>query len=997
MLALSREGTAGKYPVSTDGNIKALTQDTSLKSNVRMVDVIANGGQYVTAQSQEMFDHYKETFGFEEVDGLDMKLSDNAVNIYTDKKGKITATSVRDNLGGFANENFSPAVRFSKEARKNLDQIANMSQADIIARDEELLATGNDGSSVLGKIFEWTDQMILNMNRFTDQLEQEFLEKFGGRKTRGVVRVLGFASGKKLNTYDTELLQKAMNLYIASGSGKNLDKVMAYAKKLGARGMKNLKGRELDQLEQIERMVSLTEEEKAWADSTIRPYYEDLFTFAQEKGIIDSHVDNYVKRVWKMPKSLEGTVTWSGAGTTGFKLKSPSGEQRVFDSIIDGWEAGMDLKVQSVLQNLSNYGTEVGQTFTNRKFIEYMRGLISFNQGGLMHEVNTKQDPDFKPPKHYSQVLTHGFAKPFHKLYARNDIAGILNNLTSDAGSQHWTAQLVRRLNSTIKSVILNVSLFHHLAGLRSYTFGVGGKHWGQWNPVKAYKRGLKLIDDQVGLDGQYRTIGPIVDFLVREGLTIGKTQDWEDMGGVGWVEEALLKMSGPKWQGALSGWRKAGRFRRGMTTGLFNRLFAGLKAEAGSIEFVHKINKLEKKLGRPLNDAELKTTAQQVAALINADFGGLHHGRLNRSQKLQRSLQLFLLAPDWTESNWRTVIEAIPGAKKVPDIIRKTFTDAPAPAKNLMPEGMSSVYRKFWWGITKRGVLSVALLQGAIMALLADDDEREDYWDHFKQQFTSLSQFSKGKWTEVDFTPIARRLGVGDPDKRQTFSLIGHFKDVIKILSPSALIKHKLSAAVRVGETILLKTDWKGDEFSSFAEFLETGSMTKEQFNSQPSTFWEQAPVIAMYNVRSSFPIFMSEGLRSLAGETTYLTGVSKALGMDVKDNRAVSAGQRKYEEMNSEINDLAKNLKDAQTVGDRRMITEARKDIKRYDKHDRKKSQIGYTKLQLRPINKEIKDLMLIDETKGLTDRQQRKLDKAKAKRDKVYAKFLKVVKRY
>jgi hypothetical protein len=525
---------------------------------------------------------------------------------------------------------------------------------------------------------------------------------------------------------------------------------------------------------------------------------------------------------------------------------------------------------------------------------------------------------------------------------------------------------------------------------------GVSGKHWGQWNPVKAYKRGLKLIDEQATLDGEYRTIGPVVDFLVREGLTIGKTQDWEDMGGVGWIEEGLLKTSGLIMQSALSKWRLAGRFRRGMTTGLFNRLFAGLKAEAGSIEFVHKINQKEKQLGRVLNDAELKTIAQQVAALVNADFGGLHHGRLNRSQKLQRALQLFLLAPDWTESNWRTVVEAIPGAKKVPDIIRETFTDAPAPAKNLMPEGMPGVYRKFWWGVAKRGILSTVMLQGAIMALLADDDEREDYWDHFKQQFTSLSQFSKGRWVELDFTPIARRLGWGDPDKRQTFNFLGHFKDILKIFSPSSLIKHKMSPAVRVGETMLLKTDWKGDEFSSIQEFLKTGSMTKDQFDSQPSTFWEQAPVIAMYNFRSSFPIFLSEGLRALTGESTFLSAGGKAIGMDVKDVRAQTPGQRKFEEINTEINELERNLKDAQTVRDRRMIVEARKDIRRYDGFNRKKSRIGFTRAQLRPINKEIKRLQLIAETRDLTGREEQKLRKQKAKRDKVYAKFLKVIER-
>ena len=48
------------------------------------------------------------------------------------------------------------------------------------------------------------------------------------------------------------------------------------------------------------------------------------------------------------------------------------------------------------------------------------------------------------------------------------------------------------------------------------------------------------------------------------------------------------------------------------------------------------------------------------MANLINDDFGGLHLQRMGRNPTWQHILRLFLLAPDWTESNVRTMVKAI-------------------------------------------------------------------------------------------------------------------------------------------------------------------------------------------------------------------------------------------------------------------------------------------------------------------------------------------------
>jgi hypothetical protein len=997
MLAKSREGVKG-YIVNPDGVIMALTQGTDLLANVKMIEGIANGGRYVTAKSQEIADHYREVFGFEELDGMSMKLSDTALALYTNNKGKVTATSVRDNLGGFANENFSPAVRFSKDARSNLDQIAEMSQAEFNKNDAEFIQSGNYGFAVTSKIHEWRDSAMQNVDRFASALEQEFLEKFGGRKAR---MIFG-GSGRKLNTNSTELLQKAMNLYIDSGTGSNLKKVEAYVKKLAAKG-KALTGREYQQLDIMERMLTLTEEERAWADSTIRPYYEDFFSFAQEHELINSHVDNYVKRMWKMPKELrDRPVTWSGGATTGFQVIPTSGKPRSFDSIVDGWEAGMDLKGHGVIGNLQTYANEIGYTFANRRFVEYMRSLKDFKTDGVMFEVDPKTDPDFRPGPNYTQITIPGFAKPFHKLYARDDVANLLNRMGMKASHQIWDtdiAKFPRRISAMIKSTLLSISLFHHMAGLRSYRYGVPGQNF---RGFKAYREGLKKIEEQTNFEPEnLKKLGPAVDFLVKEGLTLGKTQDWDEA----MLQESMLEdiLSGRKGKASrrlLEAWQGMRRRKRSFTTGLFNRLFAGLKAQSAVMEMVHSTKKQEKKLGRALTEQELKLTAQQTATLINADFGGLHLGRMGRNPDLQRAAQLALLAPDWTESNWRTVT----GMFKMPDRlgggtlnnwINRRIGDNPE------LEGMTQVYRRFWKGAAMKVALDTALAQAAVLALFADEDERKEYFQFWKAQFKDLGTFSKGRWIALDFTPVARKLGIGDPEKRQQFSIAGHFKDILKVADLASLVKHKVGPIGKAAESFASMTDWKDSNFSSLEEILETGSLVSDNpFEKAPdgtSGMLSQSVAWFLYNLRGAAPIPLQEAASYLQGEQSGLATIARMGGADLREVSNKPAGQEKYEEINSEINELNKNLKDAQTVGDRRMIVEARKDIKRYDREHRNyKSQIGFTKVRLRPVNREIKDLTLKDETKGLTDREQRKLSRAKEKRAKIYAKFLKVIER-
>ena len=988
-LEMKARGQKTKYDVNKSGHIAFIPvdEDTDIQN---LMDALVDGGRTITPVDEAQADWLKENFGFEYQDDNTMVLSERAENLFKSKKtGKVSFGDIRNNLGGFSGA-YTQEVRFAREARESVEDIGNMPVTDP-AQNAEFIKTGNDGSSVVNMIHEKRDLSERRVDRFITGLEQKYLQAFGGRETIAGKTRMG--TKRLMHTRKTEVLQRAMNLYIDSGTGANRAKVESYAAELRKKGGK-LTVAEREQLEIMDRMLNMTAGEIGWVNENIRPYYEDFFKHAQANELVDSHRDNYVKRMWQMPKKYEDAgISWQGSNaTTGFTLTPTFGKPRTFDSIVDGWKEGMTLLQGGVLNNLGSYAKEMGYVMANRQFVNYMRSLKTFTKGGLMHEY--KGDSNIKPPEGYTKLTDRGFAKPGHVVYARTDLANMINKLSQKPSWALWNTpgiKLLRRINSSIKSTILSVSIFHHLAGFRSMIYGVAGKKkFSQWNPFTAYKRGLKELDAEQGTrleNPDYYHLGPVVDYLVQEGLTVGKTQDWEEVGGVGFMEEALEKGKGKLAYKAYRGLKGAQRWRQQMTTGLFNRLFAGLKAEAASIEFAYKIQKKEKKLGRSLNDQEIKLLAQQVAMLVNADFGGLHLSRMGRNPDLQRLAQMTLLAPDWTESNWRTFTGMIPGANK---FINKMIGDNPE------VEGMGKVYRGFWRGIAMRGITSLILAQAAVLGLFADEEEREEYYDFMLDNLTDPSKFSKGRWASVDLTPLTRDLGIGNPEKRQVFSILGHFKDVLKVGDPISLAKHKISPVMRTGETLFTGKDWKGTRFTTLSEMLESGSFTAENKYAKEVaglTWYSTIPSLIGYNVRQSFPIFASNAMEYLQGESSALGSIARAGGFDLRDVGARSAGQRKYEEVRSDINALDNQLKEAKASKDRDLIRKAKQEIKEYPKFNQHKSRMNYARTQLSVINKKIKGLEAVE---NRTPKQEKELEKWKAKKEKVFEKFYQVINR-
>jgi hypothetical protein len=268
------------------------------------------------------------------------------------------------------------------------------------------------------------------------------------------------------------------------------------------------------------------------------------------------------------------------------------------------------------------------------------------------------------------------------------------------------------------------------------------------------------------------------------------------------------------------------------------------------------------------------------------------------------------------------------------------------------------------------------------------------------QEQFT-WKNFAKGRWLSVPLDPIYKTLGIEtDPEKRSLLSIMGHFKDILKVFSPVKLFKHKISPVARSFESAFSGTDWKGSRFTTLPELIETGRFTADNKFVKDLEGMESMTTfisLALYNLRQSIPIFTSEGLMALNGEARTISAVLRSGGLDVRDTRREPVNQQKYSKVNSEILELERNLKEAQQLRDREMIAKAREDIKEYPNYNRTKARLGSTKAQLTPVNSQMKRLKLKqDAGQTLTLLEERRLQNLRDRKQKIYDKFVGILER-
>ena len=280
----------------------------------------------------------------------------------------------------------------------------------------------------------------------------------------------------------------------------------------------------------------------------------------------------------------------------------------------------------------------------------------------------------------------------------------------------------------------------------------------------------------------------------------------------------------------------------------LFGELGAGLKAKAAMIEYRNLLKKYP--------NIDTNRAAKMAANLINDDFGGLHLQRIGRSPTLQHIFRLYALAPDWTESNIRSMVKMVSAGTKE--------------ERNM--------YRKFWAGIATKGVL-LTVMANALLSIGADDDE-----DKFAKKMKRAWGEGRFKWLDVDVTTLYKALG-GKTTDRKYFSIIGHFKDPLKFVRhPIRSAQHKSSVVYKMFHETLTGKDWAGRRYTTLKELLAEGkTVTWKPGKGGPVEF-EKLTSFILSQLKGLQPVQVQNLISFTLGEMEGFDAIGNSLGLGVR-----------------------------------------------------------------------------------------------------------------
>ena len=592
-------------------------------------------------------------------------------------------------------------------------------------------------------------------------------------------------------------------------------------------------------------------------------------------GMIRNVVDYYTMRLW----GAEARQVGKGRKYRHqrFEQTTQRSEPRQYASILQGWAEGRELKIKGATAAYELSHSQTAQAKADRAFVAAAQQMGVFKsrqdapedwvQLEHPHMGQWRQVAQF--PEEVEDWHTDNFmilpeekgsktALEWTPLYAPPKLASMLNNALGKSKLEGVAWKWLTKWNVILKNNLLFTSLFHHQAYLRSYLLG-GRTRWKGLNFAQAYRDGRAALEQ---LEGEAAE-------LVFAGLTIGRQQEWDERV---WREEttAIGRMI-DRIPGAAQVKARILAFRETQNKFLFQKLGPYLKMQAALLDYRHMQQKYRKQIEAGTITRE--QLARQVANLINDDFGGLHLQRMGRNPTTQHLMRMGLLAPDWTESNVRSIVKAFRGGQG------------------------GALYRRFWSRILFKG-LAATTLANLIMAAFDDDD----FWERYQKAWRA----GHLKWLDVDVTPLYQALG-GQSPHRKYFSILGHFKDPVKFAThPVTSLKHKSSIVGRVAFEAVSGTNWEGRQFTTFAELLGidekgrykasrkghykkgqpkggrlAGQLVKWSPSGASPIGYEQVPSFVLHETRGVMPIQVQNAMAWLAGEVDAWDAITKSMGL--------------------------------------------------------------------------------------------------------------------
>ncbi len=605
-------------------------------------------------------------------------------------------------------------------------------------------------------------------------------------------------------------------------------------------------------------------------------------------------------------------LDWGGPFKVSHKM------EKQFDSMLDGWAVGKDLKVEGMTESFKDYALQTWAEVTFKDFVDTgktMRAVIDgegsvgplfttnprteaiIEEGGNVppgiNAINVRIGDDgskyhvfsgkykkiesewfsqyVKVRKLTSQevvnlpkiektigknsLIANNTLYEKQDLYAPAHIADYLNRMYAPVKQKSFVGKWFDNISQFYKKSKLYLGMFHPFAAARNYYLGMSGFLSGD-TPLSMRNAYHQGLNMMKGLE-------PTIQFLVSKGMTLGEMGDF-------------YQNMQPK-KGGLMGKLKEKSGVERYEFWMFQKLFQGLKAKSGAIVLRRLMEKY------PTMDIEKLGTI--AADFANSMYGGMPIEQMGISPTQRLWMQRIMLAPDWDLSNVSAITKAIPRSYAIYE--KRVGKGKDSGAWVSVDPIEAKIYRKAWGNVLMRGTIAVTLVD-LIMSI----------WDDtpIGKRIREISKYNPMRALFANITPIAKQFGT---DKRaRSLNIFGHWLDPVKWIEPMfgyfsskktakqvdsidimQPIKNKASMGLRIIIDLLTGQDWKGEKFTGYRELAKTGKLTKFSVGKAflPAT---SIPSFILSEAVGVLPIFADKMFQYADGQIEGFDWIMQSLG---------------------------------------------------------------------------------------------------------------------